>query len=429
VRPAARGRLNHPGVVAVHDVIAPSGNDDAIYIVMEHVQARTLAEIIDQQAPLPAPRVAVIGLRILDALDAAHAMGIVHRDVKPGNVLVGDGDQTKLTDFGIALAPEDTTRLTRSGVIGTHASLAPECFDPGQAGPAADLWALGATLFHAVAGRAPFDRGTTTATLRAILFEDLAAPPCDPPLAQVITGLLTRPIEHRISSDAARRLLQPLAAMPRNPEPIADTHPSPGISRSPWESRATALHPRPPGRRPSPIPPGPGRPPATPPPRRTYVAQWHSPRPRPNRTPWIVGGALAATAAVVLVVILAAGRGNSNNSGAGARPPEDPSRSDPASDRAAPEAVALDFLDAINSGDEDRAEGILCVDSTSVASNIAVAIAGEATVQLAPGIEELGSRFEGSLTGTLGGEAISNGFISMRNESDTGWCVYYFIAE
>src|SRR6266540_3019445 len=198
------GRLNHPAVVAVHDVIAPTGDDDAVYIVMEYVQAPTLAEILDQQGPLPAGRVAAMGLGILDALDAAHAMGIVHRDIKPGNVLVSDGDRVKLTDFGIALAAEDT-RLTRSGVIGTHAYLAPECFDAAQAGPASDLWSLGATLFHAVAGRAPFDRDTTTASLRAILFEEPPTPPCEPGLARVITGLLTRPVDQRLTSDAARQ--------------------------------------------------------------------------------------------------------------------------------------------------------------------------------------------------------------------------------
>src|SRR5690606_20838348 len=118
---------------------------------------------------------------------------------KPGNVLVLDGDRVKLTDFGIALAAEDS-RLTRTGVMGTHAYLAPECFDDHQVGPATDLWALGATLFHAVAGTAPFERATTTATLRAILFEDPPPPPCGPPLADVIAGLLTRPVEQRLTA-------------------------------------------------------------------------------------------------------------------------------------------------------------------------------------------------------------------------------------
>ncbi|HEV7761258.1 MAG TPA: serine/threonine-protein kinase, partial [Acidimicrobiales bacterium] len=137
------GRLNHPGIVAVHDVIAPTGDDDAVYIVMEYVEAPSLAEVIDRQGALPPARVAAMGVGILDALTVAHALGIVHRDIKPANVLVLDDDRVKLTDFGIALAAEDS-RLTRTGVMGTHAYLAPECFDTGPVGPATDLWALGA---------------------------------------------------------------------------------------------------------------------------------------------------------------------------------------------------------------------------------------------------------------------------------------------
>jgi hypothetical protein len=236
------GRLNHPGVVAVHDVISQPGDYDAVYIVMEYVQAPSLAEILDKQGPLPAQRVAKLGLGVLDALDAAHAMGIVHRDIKPGNVLVAAGDKVKLTDFGIALAAEDS-RLTKSGVIGTQAYLAPECFDTGDAGPAADLWALGATLYHAVAGRAPFDRATTTATLRAILFEEPPPPPGDPRLGEAISGLLTRSVDQRLSSAGARQLLEPVAS-----EPVAAT---PGTDAAPWEANATGLY------RPTPPPSGP----------------------------------------------------------------------------------------------------------------------------------------------------------------------------
>jgi tRNA A-37 threonylcarbamoyl transferase component Bud32 len=235
------GRLNHPGVVGVHDVIAPAGGDDAVYLVMEYVMAPSLMELIDDEGPLPASRVAALGLGILDAVAAAHTMGIVHRDIKPGNVLVREGDRVKLTDFGIALAAEDT-RLTRTGVVGTHAYLAPECFDTGGSGPAADLWALGATLFHAVAGNAPFDRPTTTATLRAILFEDAPPPPCGPPLADVITGLLTRQVDERLGVEAARELLQRAADEPAPAPPPADGPPAGG---SGWAAQATGLH-RPP---------------------------------------------------------------------------------------------------------------------------------------------------------------------------------------
>jgi serine/threonine protein kinase len=240
------GRLNHPGVVAVHDVISQPGEYDVVYIVMEYVQAPSLAEILDKQGPLPAQRVAKLGLGVLDALDAAHAMGIVHRDIKPGNVLVAAGDKVKLTDFGIALAAEDS-RLTKSGVIGTQAYLAPECFDTGDAGPAADLWALGATLYHAVAGRAPFDRDTATATLRAILFEEPPPPPGDPRLGEAISGLLTRSADQRLSSDAARQLLEPVAS-----QPVSSTPDPAAAAAAPWEANATGLY-KPPTPTPPPV--------------------------------------------------------------------------------------------------------------------------------------------------------------------------------
>jgi serine/threonine protein kinase len=317
------GRLNHPGIVAVHDVIAPAGDDDAVYIVMEYVPAPTLADLIDQQGPLPAPRVATMGLGILDALMAAHAMGIVHRDIKPANVLVREGDRVKLTDFGIALAAEDT-RLTRSGVIGTHGYLAPECFDTGQAGPASDLWALGATLFHAVAGRAPFDRETTTATLRAILFEDPPAPPCKPPLANAITRLLIRPLGQRLTSDAARQLLQHASTEPVDPSPTGGATATGGTGHAAWDAQATTLHRQPPppplGGQPSPYGTRPPTPPARPVTGVIHGTQQASPPPRPNHTPWIIlGCALAAVATVALPFLLASGGGGSDPEANGSR--------------------------------------------------------------------------------------------------------------
>ena len=310
------GRLNHPGIVAVHDVIAPTGDDPVVYIVMEYVEAASLAEVIDRDGPLPPQRVAAMGLGILEALTAAHAMGIVHRDIKPGNVLVPEGDRIKLTDFGIALAAEDT-RLTRSGVIGTHGYLAPECFDTGQAGPASDLWALGATLFHAVAGRAPFDRETTTATLRAILFEDPPAPPCKPPLANAITRLLIRPLGQRLTSDAARQLLQHASTEPVDPSPTGGATATGGTGHAAWDAQATTLHrqppPPPPGGQPSPYGTRPPTQPARPVTGVFHGTQQASPPPRPNHTPWIIlGCALAAVATVALPFLLASGGGGTD---------------------------------------------------------------------------------------------------------------------
>jgi serine/threonine protein kinase len=391
------GRLNHPAVVGIHDVIAPTADDDAVYIVMEYVQAPTLAELLDQEGPLPAPRVATMGLGILDALDVAHAMGIVHRDIKPGNVLVAEGDRVKLTDFGIALAAEDT-RLTRTGVMGTHAYLAPESFDTGQAGPAADLWALGATLFHAVAGRAPFDRDTTTATLRAILFEDPPAPPCEPRLAQVISGLLARPVEQRLTSSAARQGLAPIAAEPPVPTPSAGRYTTPGVTagagtgtgtgtgsgQSGWEAQSTTFHARPPGPGAPPPPPpatpqpvgpppgyatnppvgpmtqssyqtgpgpGPGYgggPPQAPPPPTGPVyggGQWGGQQ-QPHRsggsssTQWLVLGGVAAVAVLVLVFVFASKGGDGGSD--------------------SPEGAAEKLLEASKDQDLGAAEATLC---------------------------------------------------------------------
>ena len=371
------GRLNHPAIVAVHDVIAPT-DDGTTYIVMEYVEAPTLADLIDRHGPLPANRVAVLGLGILDALDVAHAAGVVHRDVKPSNVLVADGDRIKLTDFGIALAAEDT-RLTRSGVIGTHAYLAPERFDTGQAGPASDLWALGATLFHAVAGRAPFDRGQTTATVRAILFEDPPTPPCPPPLADAIAGLLTRPVDQRHTSGTTRQLLQRAAIAPTDPAPLPPPDPTSG--QASWQTPATTVHPRPPttppppgappwgpptnpggpppthptqpGGPPPPNPAGPPTPlppagpsgPAGPPTSPTHTAFGAGPPPPRSNKGWIVGGALATAAAAVLAFVVLSGGSGGGSDG--------------------PDGVAERLLEATKDQDVDAARAVLCDDDVA----------------------------------------------------------------
>ena len=478
------GRLNHPGVVAVHDVIAPTGDDDAVYIVMEYVEAPSLAEVIDQHGPLPPARVAAMGLGILDALMAAHSMGIVHRDIKPGNVLVPEGDRVKLTDFGIALAAEDS-RLTRSGVLGTHAYLAPECFDDGQVGPATDLWALGATLFHAVAGRPPFERDTTTATLRAILFEEPPAPPCGPPLADVISGLLTRPVGQRLASSAARQLLQEAAST----MPTVDAPPTPDPGQATWQAQATSLH-----RAPSaPTPPPPAAPPwgptthpgGPPPPHTTHpggppspyvTAQRPQPSPQPmhhpttgptygpppggppprrNNTPLILG-LLGAAAAVVLIVVLASGGGSDDDGGngnggeqAGGRPTLPDLDPPPADDEGGfdsdttttnsqgccdggvgAQAVAEELLTAVRDGDEASAAATLCEDSDS-ATDISEAIAGQASLDVDPATVNTGggNDFSASLLGTVDGEPITSGYVSVYSKTgEEGWCVYMFYA-
>jgi hypothetical protein len=266
-------------------------------------------------------------------------------------VLVREGDRIKLTDFGIALAAEDT-RLTSTGVVGTHAYLAPESFDTGSSGPAADLWALGATLFHAVAGHAPFDRATTTESLRAILFEDPPPPPCEPRLAEVITGLLTRPVDQRLSSDVARQKLEAIVA---DPAPVEGPPSEAGPST--WDSHTTTVHPRPqapligqttqpgagtwgqttqPGSHPWGQTTQPGGPspyvtsqPGGAPGHAGYGYGSGSGAPpasqqaqRSNNMPWIIGGGVAVVAVLLLVVILASS-GGGGGGGAAASSPAD----------------------------------------------------------------------------------------------------------
>ena len=217
-------RVRHPGAVTLYDVIPAAHGDDAIYLVMELIRAQTLSQLLSRDGPLDAPRAARIGAQVLDVLDAAHALGVVHRDVKPANIMIEPGDRVRLADFGIARGLDDP-KLTRSGVMGTQAYMAPELFDAGPLTPAVDLWSLGATLYRTIAGAGPFDRQSTAATLRAILFDNLPAPPCGPPLSTAITGLLVRDPARRATSQQVRPLLRQAASMPSAPVP----RPAPGM--------------------------------------------------------------------------------------------------------------------------------------------------------------------------------------------------------
>jgi serine/threonine protein kinase len=219
------GRLNDPGVVTVFDVLTDGGST---FVVMELVEAPTLADIMAAQGPLDPDRVANIGLALLSALEVAHAAGIVHRDVKPSNVMLLPGDRVKLADFGIARAMDDPGQ-TGSGVLGSPGYLAPELFNGGFPSPASDLWALGATLFHAVEGRGPFHRDTTAATLHAIMYEEPRLGLCQGPLADVIMGLLTPDPYQRWTPAQVRQVLSggPRLAATRPVDPWQE-EPKPG---------------------------------------------------------------------------------------------------------------------------------------------------------------------------------------------------------
>jgi ABC-type sugar transport system substrate-binding protein len=205
----AAARLHHPGIVTVHDVVTDEGRP---WIVMELVDGQSLAQAIQEAGLIPAPRTAEIGLRVLDALRAAHREGVLHRDVKPANILLA-GDRVVLTDFGIA-AIEDATALTGTGqLIGSPAYLAPERINGMPATAAADLWALGVTLYTAVTGRSPFQRDDTQATLAAILTSRPAPPAHAGRLWPVIKGLLVKDPARRLTAEQALKLLENVAVL------------------------------------------------------------------------------------------------------------------------------------------------------------------------------------------------------------------------
>ncbi len=198
-------RLSHPGVVTVHDVIEADGTP---WIIMELVPSRSLAQVLAEDGPLPPARAAMMGMTLLEALGSAHAAGVVHRDVKPGNILVTPEGRAVLTDFGIATLHGDPG-LTQAGmVMGTPGFCAPERIRGEPASPASDLWSLGATLYAAVEGRGPFEgQGSAMAVLANIVHGDPPPAKSAGPLEPVITALMKRDPAARPDAITARRLL------------------------------------------------------------------------------------------------------------------------------------------------------------------------------------------------------------------------------
>ncbi|MGV2915219.1 serine/threonine-protein kinase [Streptomyces alfalfae] len=223
----AAARVRHPGVVAVHDVAEVEGRP---LIVMELVDGPSLDDVLRERGALTPREAAAIGAKVMEALSAAHRVGVLHRDVKPGNILLetprahgsaGAGEvpvgRVVLTDFGIATMedPNDgsATRLTRSGeLVGSLDYLAPERAQGHDPGPASDVWALGATLYAAVEGSSPFRRTSTWSTLTAIVADPLPEPQRSGPLAPVLKQLLHKEPQARPDAGAAGRLLADVAA-------------------------------------------------------------------------------------------------------------------------------------------------------------------------------------------------------------------------
>ncbi len=241
-------RISHPNVVVVHDVVDDEGLP---IIVMEYVPSTTLDDLVRAHGPVPLDEVVRIGRGVIAALRAAHGAGILHRDVKPANVLLAKDGRVVLTDFGIAQAVE-TSALTRTGqLVGSVDFMAPERLVGGAPGPEADLWALGATLFQAVEGRSPFLRDTVAQTMYAIAMVPAPEVRGAGALTPLIQALLAGNPADRISAEDAESLLRTAAADPRRihrldhptTPPAARTAPSPEPESKP-ESKPV-LEPKP----------------------------------------------------------------------------------------------------------------------------------------------------------------------------------------
>ncbi|MBB5117512.1 hypothetical protein AF335_03100 [Streptomyces eurocidicus] len=287
----ATARIDHPNVVRVYDV---AEEDDRLWIVMELVDGRSLEQALGHDGPVAPREAARIGLGLVRALRAVHAVGVLHRDIKPGNVLLTAGGRIVLTDFGIA-AMQDAAALTMAGtLVGSPEYMAPERIEGRQQGPPSDLWSLGATLCAAVAGQSPFTRATTLATLHAVLYEQPEIPAAAGPLRELLAGLLLKEAGRRPSLDAVEGALAALA------EPVP--HPPTVLAGRP------AVVPVPPPV-PAPVPP-PERP----------AAPVRGPRgggPARRRVALLAAGAVVTVSAVAVGIVLVA-RGPGGGEGGGA---------------------------------------------------------------------------------------------------------------
>jgi eukaryotic-like serine/threonine-protein kinase len=233
----ATARLRHPGVVTVYDVVV---EDDHPFIVTELVPARSLHEVILSAGPLPAERAAKVGAGVLAVLRAAHTAGVLHRDVKPSNVLLADDGRIMLTDFGLAVRIRSGDALVDtlvSGIQGSPAYLAPEQVLGRPGDEAADLYSLGVTLYAAVQGASPFQRSHALASMVAVLLGEYAPPRnATPELRRLIDGLLCHEPDERLSASEAALLLDAVRAETTEVAPAPSRR-----RRRPKAARAGAL--------------------------------------------------------------------------------------------------------------------------------------------------------------------------------------------
>ncbi|MEU0599625.1 serine/threonine-protein kinase [Streptomyces sp. NPDC006393] len=219
----AIARIRNTSAVTVFDVV---DEDDRPWIVMELVEGKSLAEVIREDGVLEPRRAAEVGLAVLDVLRSAHRQGILHRDVKPSNVLIAEDGRVVLTDFGIAQVEGDPSITSTGMLVGAPSYISPERARGHKPGPAADLWSLGGLLYASVEGAPPYDKGSAIATLTAVMTEPLEEPKNAGPLRDVIYGLLTKDAAKRLDDAGARRMLNAVINAPEpkaaEPEPPAD---------------------------------------------------------------------------------------------------------------------------------------------------------------------------------------------------------------
>ncbi|MFF6773416.1 protein kinase [Streptomyces sp. NPDC012637] len=254
----AAARIRHSGVVTVHDVVEERGLP---VIVMELVDGPSLDDVLAERGPMDPREAAAIGAKLMDALDAAHRAGVLHRDVKPGNILLErggtshsgglGGGRVVLTDFGIASmdasGDEALAKLTQSGqIVGSLDYLPPERAQGQVPGAASDIWALGMTLYAAVEGASPFRRTSVWSTLAAIVGEPLPAPRLAGPLAPVLQALMAKDPLQRPDAAQAREMLEAVAGgWPTDHAPAPGTVFAPGVAPAPGTAFAPGAVPAP----------------------------------------------------------------------------------------------------------------------------------------------------------------------------------------
>jgi serine/threonine protein kinase len=329
-RLAARLRA-HRHVVAIYDVRVDDGD---VWLVLEYLPSRSLAQVVDKRGPLSPGEVARIGAQVADALAVAHAAGIEHRDVTPGNVLITDDGTARLTDFGISHLAGDI-QLTQTGVIsGTFAYLAPEVARIGKSSPASDVFSLGSTLYFALEGQPPFGAADNALELLRIVSVGIIRPPTAAgELTPLLLRLLALDPATRPDAATARDQLTEFATQLNAPVPVSAATPQ-GVP--PWAPRRPAPEPAPadlptygapaslvaPPHEPGePPPPGSGSPPdAT-----------GSPAPGSKRMWWLVAGAVLAVLALAGGLLIAFWPWVSGSSTAAPPPIGDPRTADPCS--------------------------------------------------------------------------------------------------